>query len=263
MMQSDTLGNKLYRGSRVTGHLRGAQWHPGGFDLPIGVHGTTCSLRGSLALTSAVLKADYSKAVPSLGLISWKLKRREERTELPSFLFLTKECIHVDLQEPDIFPEWSSGQNFLWVSLSKRHWVLEGTVASSTVLHKTHGCCSNRWCLYGVSKKAEITGNVLAHGRRFCLWCPCALRRSTGRTWWKHCLTYISEPKQNPQYGFTARTHRGSGCVPFLDLSNGYWLSYTFILCTFLCVHHSKNRKRKSGWIFLNVQLNSQFIWDG
>ena len=60
-----------------------------------------------------MLKAGYSKAVPSLGLISWQLKRREERIELPSFLFLTKECIHIDLQEPDIFRERRFGQNFL------------------------------------------------------------------------------------------------------------------------------------------------------
>lgn len=100
MMQSDTLRNKRYQGSRVTGHLRGAQWHPGGLDLPLGVHGTTCPLRGSLALTSAVLKAGYSKAVPSLGLISWKLKRREERIELPSFLFWPKNAYMLICKSP-------------------------------------------------------------------------------------------------------------------------------------------------------------------
>ena len=53
--------------------------------------------------------------------------------------------------------------------------------------HKTHGCCSNRWCSQAISKKAEVTGSIIIQGRYFCLWCTCGLR-STGRTRWKRCL---------------------------------------------------------------------------
>ena len=56
MMQSDTLRNKLYQGSRGTGHLREAQWHCGDLELPICVHDTTCSLSSLLALTPTILK---------------------------------------------------------------------------------------------------------------------------------------------------------------------------------------------------------------
>lgn len=52
--------------------------------------------------------------------------------------------------------------------------------------HKTHGCCSNRWCSQAISKKAEVTGSIIIQGRYFCLWCTCGLR-STGRTRWKRC----------------------------------------------------------------------------
>ena len=57
MMQSDILRNKLYQGSRGTGHLREAQWHRGDVDLPICMHDTTCSLRSLLALTPTILKS--------------------------------------------------------------------------------------------------------------------------------------------------------------------------------------------------------------
>ena len=57
MMQSDTLRNKLYQGSRGTGHLRAAQWHRRELDLPICMHDTTCSLSSLLALTPTILKS--------------------------------------------------------------------------------------------------------------------------------------------------------------------------------------------------------------
>ena len=57
MMQSATLRNKLYQGSRGTGHLREAQWHRGDLDLSICMHDTTCSLSSLLALTPTTLKS--------------------------------------------------------------------------------------------------------------------------------------------------------------------------------------------------------------
>lgn len=98
--------------------IREAQWHTRDFGSPICMHGTACSLRGLLALTfwsPAILKADYSKAVASLGL-NFLAAKMKGGTYWVTY-FLTKECIQIDLQEPSIFLEWSSCQNFLWVSL--------------------------------------------------------------------------------------------------------------------------------------------------
>lgn len=109
---------------------------------------------------------DYFKGDLGLGLNFLAAKTKGGTYWVTSFsLFLTKECIQIDLQEPDIFLECGACQNFQ--SVPGKEAVLDWPrgshlrITQDPQILQTHGA-------YRAFPEAEVLGGP-NWGRRLCL----------------------------------------------------------------------------------------------